>query len=139
LSAVVISSRPHASTVLRKNALCQVDILGFTNDDQLLFFQTALKDHPCKLQHLLSYLEDHPAIRSLCYIPFIMIVLLWLFIQGIILPSSSTELYNYFICHTIRHHLAKHEVPCNNVTDLNSLPQPYKKIIQQLVSSGFRN
>ena len=105
---------------------------GLLKMTSCFFFQTALKDHPGKLQHLLSYLDNHPSISSLCYIPFIMTVLIWLFKQGITLPNSSTELYNYFICHTIHQHFAKYEVPSNNVTDLNSLPQPYKKIIQQL-------
>ena len=137
LSAVIVSSRPHASTALRNNALCQVDILGFSKDDQILFFQTALKDQPGKLQHLLSYLEDHPIISSLCFIPFIMTVLLWLLKQGFTLPNNSTELYNHFICHTIHHHLVKDDhvkddASSNNFTDLNSLPQPYKKIIQEL-------
>ena len=132
LSAVVVSSRPHASTSLRSNALCQVDILGFTKDDQLLFFQNALKDQPVKLKELLHYLDTHPTISSLCYIPFIMTVLMWLFKLGVNLPNSSAELYNSFICHTIRHHLAKYKFGMGNVADLNTLPQPYKEIIQQL-------
>jgi len=132
LSAVVISSRPHASIDLRSNAVCQVDILGFTKDDQLSFFQNSLKGQPGKLQDLLSYLDDHPNISSLCYIPFYMTVLLWLFKLGISLPNSSAKLYNCFICHTIQHHLAKHKISVRNFTDLDSLPQDYKKIIQQL-------
>ena len=132
LSAVVVSSRPHASIGLRSNAVCQVDILGFTKYDQFQFFQNALKDQPVKLNELSHYLDTHPTIYSLCYIPFIMAVLLWLFKQGVNLPNSSTELYNLFICHTIYHHLVKHKVSIGNISDLNTLPQPYKNIIQQL-------
>ena len=132
LSVVVVSSRPHASTGLCSNALCQVDILGFTKDDQLLFFQNALQDHPFKLKELLHYLDTHPTISSLCYIPFIMTVLLWLFKQGVNLPNSSAELYNSFICHTICHHLRKNQVSICSVAGLDYLPQPYKTIIQQL-------
>ena len=131
-SAVVVSSRPHASSSLRSNALCQVDILGFTKDDQVLFFQSALYDQPVKLKELLNYLNAHPIINSLCYIPFIMTVLLWLFKQGVSLPNSSAELYNVFICHTIRHHLVKHKVSIGSFSDLHTLPQPYKKIILEL-------
>jgi len=132
LSAVVVSSRPHASIGLRSNAVCQVDILGFTKYDQFQFFQNALKDQPVKLNELSHYLDTHPTIYSLCYIPFIMAVLLWLFKQGVNLPNSSTELYNNFICHAICHHLRKHQVNISSVADLNYLPQPYKSIIQQL-------
>ena len=62
-----------------------------------------------------------------------MTMLLWLYKQGVVLPNSSTELYSYFICHTIRHHLAKHGVFIDDdILDLNSFEQPYEKIIQQL-------
>ena len=132
LSAVVVSSRPHVSTKLRSNALCQVDILGFTKDDQLLFFQTELKGQPDKLKDLLRYIDNYPNISSLCYSPFNMTILVWLFKLGIPLPNTSTELYNCFICQTIRHHLAKHKVSIDNITDLDSLPHPYRKIMQQL-------
>jgi len=132
LSSVIITSRPHASSNLRSIALCQVDILGFTKENQQLFFQNSLDNQPDKLDDLLKYLDNHPSISSLCYIPFNMNILVWLFKQGIPLPNSSTELYNYFICHTIRHHLAKDRIPLESFTDLESLPQPYKRIIQQL-------
>ena len=38
------------------------------------------------------------------------------------------------ICHIIRRHLAKHnpDISLDSITDLDSLPQPYKRIIQQL-------
>jgi len=61
-----------------------------------------------------------------------MTVLLWLSKQGIPLPNSSTELYNCFICHTIKHHLATYNIFLDKVIDLDSLPQDYKKIVQQL-------
>jgi len=32
-SAIVVSSRPHASTRLRSNVACQVEILGFSEED----------------------------------------------------------------------------------------------------------
>ena len=133
-SAVVVSSRPHVSASLHSNALCQVDILGFTKDDQLLFCQNSLKDQPAKLKELQSYFDSHPTISSLCCIPFNITVLLWLFKQEIPLPDSSTELYKYLICHTIQRHLTKHKVRVSphSISELNCLPQPYKEIIQQL-------
>ena len=62
-----------------------------------------------------------------------MVVLVFLYKQGILFPKSSTGLYNHFICLTIRRHLAKHGHPLDNkIIDLTNLPDPYKKIIQQL-------
>ena len=132
LSAVVVTSRPHASAHLRSYATSHAEILGFSKEDQHRYFGRSLESEPDKLHELIKYLNDHPTIKSLCFVPFNMTVLLWLFKQGVPLSSSSTELYNCFICHTVHHHLIKAKVTLDNITDLNDLPQPYQEIIQQL-------
>ena len=59
--------------------------------------------------------------------------MLFLYKQGISLPSNSTELYNHFICLTVCRHRARHGHRLDNtITDLTNLPDPYNKIIQQL-------
>ena len=131
-SCLVVTSRPHASAHLHKNFECRVDILGFSKDDRLNYIRSSLKEVG-NITTLVKYLESHPSINGLCFVPFNMTVLLWLYKQGITLPNSCTELYNYFICHTIRHHLAKsHIVFHDEISSLESLQQPYKMVIQQL-------
>ena len=58
---------------------------------------------------------------------------MFLYEQGISLPKSSVDLYQYFICLTICRHLAKssHNLD-NTTTDLTKLPEPCKTIIDQL-------
>ena len=131
--ALVVSSRPHATVYLRERATVRVDILGFTETERSQFIQQALKEQPHNVKELTQYLEDHFTISSLCIVPFNMVVLLFLYKQGISLPVNSTELYNHFICQTICRHLAKHgDIPNNTITNLTNLPNPYSKIIQQL-------
>ena len=131
--ALVVSSRPHATVHLRENATVRVDILGFTEIERNKFIQQALKEQPQSIKELTQYLEDHFTISSLCVVPFNMVVLLFLYKQGISLPNSSTELYNHFICLTICRHLAKYGHHLDNtITDLTNLPDPCSKIIQQL-------
>ena len=131
--AIVVSSRPHATVHLRERATVRVDILGFTEIERNRFIQQALKEQPQSIKELTQYLEDHFTISSLCVVPFNIVVLLFLYKQGISLPSNSTELNNHFICLTICRHLAKYGHPLDNtITDLTKLPDPYNKIIQQL-------
>ena len=131
--ALVVSSRPHAIAHLRVQATVRVDILGFTEIERNQFIQQALKEQPQSIKELTQYLDDHFTISSLCVIPFNMVILLFLYKQGISLPNNSTRLYNHFICLTICRHLAKcgHHLD-NTITDLTNLPDPYNKIIQQL-------
>ena len=135
---LVLTSRPHMSARHQWFGR-RVEILGFTKEDRQNYINSALKDKAEDIAPLIDYLDSHVTISSLCFIPFNMTMLLWLYKQGVVLPSSSTELYNYFICHTIRHHLAKIDVIINNnILSLNDLEDPYKNVIQQLSRLSYK-
>ena len=139
--SIVVSSRPHASTHLRDNISCQVDILGFSEQDQQHFIEHSLKHQPHKISELKQYLKHHSTISNLCFIPFNMTILLFLYKdkEETPLPTNSTGLYNLFICLTICRHLAKSGITLDEeITHLNSLPQPYSKIINQLSKFAFK-
>ena len=130
---LVVSSRPHASVGLRKQADIRVDILGFTEAEREHYIKESLKGQPQKIDELTQYLRGHSTISNLCFVPFNIVVLVYLYKQGLSLPQTSTELYNHFICLTIRQHLAKHHLHSNiNNCKLIDLPEPYNRIIQQL-------
>ena len=140
--SIVMSSRPHASTHLRDNISCQVEILGFSETDQEHFIEHSLKDQPHKISELKQYLKHHSVISNLCFIRFNMTILLFLYKdkEERPLPTSSTGLYNLFICLTICRHLC---VKCKvtldeEVKDLNKFPQPYSNIINQLSTFAFK-
>ena len=131
--AIVVSSRPHATVHLREQATVRVDIWGFTELEQNQFIQQALQKQPQDIPKLTQYLEHHFIISTLCVVPFNMVVLLFLYEQGITLPNNSTELYNHFICQTIYRYLVKNNHPSvKEFANLTSLQDPYNKIIQQL-------
>ena len=133
LCELVVSSRPHASEHLREQATIRVDILGFTETEREHYIKQALPDQPHKIEELTQYLHQQPSVDSICFIPFNMVILLYLFKLGISLPKNSTELYHHFICSTISRHLSKLGNPLtHNITNLTALPEPYNRIIQQL-------
>ena len=130
---LIVSSRPHASVSLRQKATVRVDILGFTEAEREHYIKESMKDQPQKIVELTQYLQSHSTISSLCFIPFNLVVLAYLYKQEFALPKNSAELYNYFICLTACRDLAKHGHRLQgNITKLTDLPQPYNKIIQQL-------
>ena len=101
--SIVVSSRPHASTCLRDNIGRQVEILGFSEQDQQHFIEHSLKHQPHKISELKQYLRHHSTIGNLCFFPFNMTILLFLYKdkEERPLPTNSTGLYNLFICLTI--------------------------------------
>ena len=130
---LIVSSRPHASVSLRQHATVKVDILGFTEAEREHYIKESMKGQPQKIDELTQYLQAHSTISSLCFVPFNLVVLAYLYKQGFSLPENSAELYNYFICLTVCRHLAKHGHHLQgNITKLTDLPEPYNKIIQQL-------
>ena len=133
LCGLVVSSRPHASGHFHKQATIRVDILGFTETEREHYIKQALLDQPHKIEEVTQYLHRHSSIDSICFIPFNMVILLYLYKLGISLPKNSTELYFDFICSTISRHLTKLGNPLvHDMTDLTDLPEPYNRIIQQL-------
>ncbi len=140
--SIVVSSRPHASTHLRDNINCQVEILGFSEKDQQHFIEHSLKDQPHKISELKQFLKRHSTISNLCFIPFNMTILLFLYKdkEERPLPTNSTGLYNLFICLTICRHL---RVKCKvtlaeEVEHLNKFPKSYSDIINQLSRFAFK-
>ena len=136
---LILSSRPHAAIDLREQATVRVDILGFAKAEREQYIKESMKDQPQKIVELTQYLQGHSTISSLCFVPFNIFVLVYLYKQGIPLPKNSAELYNYFICLTVCCHLAKHgHYLQGSITELTTspkltdLPEPYNKIIQQL-------
>ena len=138
MCAVVVSSRPHASIRLNDDVTSRVEILGFSEQDQQSFIQQSLEKTPQKIPELEKYLKEHSVITSLCFIPFNMTVLLFLFKQELALPSNSTDLYSLFICLTICRHLTKSGISLQEeITTLDSLPPPYSSTISQFSKLAF--
>ena len=128
---LVVSSRPHASQHLHKQATIRVDILGFTETEREHYIKQALPDQPHRVKELTQYLHQQPSVDSICFNPFNMVILLYLYKLGI-LPNNCTELYRHFILSTICRHLSKFGNLTNEITDLTNLPEPYNRIIKQL-------
>ena len=131
--SLVVTSRSHASVVLRREATVKIDIWGFTEAEREHYIKESMKGKPQKINELTQYLQSHSTISSLCFVPFNLVVLVYLYKQGIPLPKSSADLYRYFICLTICRHLTKlgHHLQ-SNISELTDLPEPYNEIIQQL-------
>ena len=133
LCGLIVSSRPHASVILREQATVKVDILGFSEEERRQYIENSLKDQPQSVNRLTHYLQDHLTISNLCLVPFNIAILLFLCKMNIPLPSDSSKLCHHFICLTICRHLAKSGRSFkSNIEELNDLPKQYSKTVRQL-------
>ena len=133
LCGLVVSSRPHASEHLRQRATMTVNILGFTEIEREHYITQALPDQPHKIRELTQYLHKRPSLDSIFFIPFNMVILLYLYKLGIPLPRNSTDLYHYIVVSIICRQIYKfNNIITADLTNLNNLPDPYNRIIKQL-------
>ena len=109
---VVITSRPNASAYLHNKVELRVEILGFTNEDRKAYIDDALKHDNNKIEKVMKYLNNNPAINAYCYIPLNMTILLSFFQNDdytdvIELPNTQTGINEKFICTTISRYIRK--------------------------------
>ena len=72
--SLIVSSHPHASVILRRQATIWVDILGFSEAERQHYIEHAMEDQTQKINELAQYLQGHSAINSLCFVLFNMVL-----------------------------------------------------------------
>ena len=112
LCNVVITSRPNVSAHLHDKVDLRVEILGFTNEDRKAYIVDALKHNDTKIEKVMKYLNNNPAINAYCYIPLNMTILLSFFQNDddtdiTELPNTQTGINEKFICTTISRYIQR--------------------------------
>ena len=134
---ILVTSRLTTSNRLRRLADVRVEVLGFTDESKAQYIKQELKDHPDEIYELQSYLNTHASIKSICYMPMMMTILVYMFKEKGYLPNNSTELYEKFIALTICHHLQKHKMSGDVFVSLQTLPLEYKSLLTDLSKFAF--
>lgn len=133
--SLIVSSRSCASTMQHCQVTTRVEILGFASDEIKCYINTLMKGQSRKIKDLTQSLSNQSSLKSFIYIPFNMVILVYLYKHGISVPKNFAELYNSFVCHSICRYLNKYGI--HNITKLTDLSEPYSKIVQQLSKFSF--
>ena len=134
---IVVTSRFTSSERLHRIADVRVEILGFTDESKIQYIKQELKDHPDKMKLLVSYLNDHPSIKSICYMPMMMTILVYVFKEKGHLPNNSTELYSKFVALAISHYLQKQNQSEHLFISLQTLPKEHESFLNDLSKFAF--
>ena len=135
-SIVVITSRPHASILLRPLVDQRIEVLGFAKEEREKYIAESFKEFSDKRTELKKYLKLQPIINSIMHVPLHLAVLLYLYKEDS-LPDTLTELNEQFIIHTIYRHLEKHHLLSHlpydkNIKIVKDLPKPIIELVNQL-------
>ena len=134
---IIVTSRLTAFNRLHRLADIRVGVLGFTDESKTQYIKQELVDHPNKINKLRSYLNAHTTIKSICYMPMIMTILVYTFKEKGYLPNNSTELYDKFIALTMCHHLQKHKISGKAFVTLRNFPTEYQSALTDLSKFAF--
>ena len=97
-STILITSRPHACDSINDDR--RVEVIGFGTDEIKEFVEKSFpNDEDSVSKLLLQQLNDFPHLKSLCYIPLNLVMIINIFrcSQNKQLPSTLTELYKLFL------------------------------------------
>ena len=106
LANVIITSRPTASRYVPiQSRDLHVEIVGFMPEQ----IEEYVTDHywsqsrPGEARDLLSYLDSHPNVKDMCYLPLNLATILYInqYRGKNPLPETETEIYTRFIAHSI--------------------------------------
>ena len=133
---IVVTSRPAVSIAFQNKVDIEVEILGFTDENINSFIQNELKED--KQKKLNYYFKQNKNLYHLCYIPFILSVLICITKEHDELPSNRVEVYTKFVIYTISRFLKRFEHSDHAISNINQLPVEYKSYLFELSKYAFK-
>ena len=107
-STVIVASRPAASESFRRDAAQNIEVLGFLKPQIAEFVSDYYEKDERKAQALKTYLDDHPNVMHMCYLPIHAAIVTFLFdVLKSNLPETETRMYYEFTRQTLIRTLKK--------------------------------
>jgi hypothetical protein len=110
---VIVASRPAASQIYRRDATKCIEVLGFLNEQIYEYINSYFdgnKNKDLLVAGLQTYLEHHPNVMHMCYLPLHMAMVTFLYEVGrTSLPQTETEIYRRFTLSTLQRSIRKRD------------------------------
>ena len=138
-SVVIASSRPAAAHDIRQYATQRVEVLGFLRPEIQQYIQEHYDGKGDEVKSLSSYLEHHPNIRHMCYLPLHLAMIVYLNdnLPTKSLPHTETDVYSKFMFHTLLHDLQKSDNTYSKLSNINQLPVESLKIFRNICRLAY--
>ena len=147
--AVIITSRSYASSSLLEmdTHSKHVQVIGFSEKEvNTVIINTLQKDDEESkdsqlAEQLIDQLNIRTDVQSLCYIPLVCSMVIFVYSKEKKLPKTLTRLYETFILYTIKRHIKKRhsEIDHKRIQSLNNLPSlvepPFKEMCRLAYTS----
>ncbi len=109
-AVVIAASRPVATHVFRRFATKRVEVLGFLKPQIGEYLAEYYQREEEKVAKLQQYLEVHPKVHHMCYLPLHLAMVVYLndvLNEDGSMPTNETEMYKLFTTHTLLRNVNK--------------------------------
>ena len=125
-SVVIVASRPAAAADFRSIATRQIEVLGFLKPQIQDYIDSYQFSADFKCQGLHKYLDAHPNVLHMCYLPIHISMVCFLYdVLAKDLPETETEIYSVFtkfaVLRMLYRYNSKSEVSLGTLNDLSPL------------------
>ena len=138
LSMVIVASRPVATAKLRRIVSRQVEVVGFIREQ----ISSYIKEYPFfdkvnTPKELELYLNLHPNVLHMCYLPVHVAMVSFLFEKmGKDIPQTETGIYKYFTLYTLLRKLRRGNEDIQ-LRSLDDLPEKYMEYFIKIYKLAF--
>ncbi len=141
-SMIIVSSRPGATRRLNQHVITQqIEVSGFTQHQILQYIDNFpfdfSSDSPHGPAHLKEYLELHPNVFHMCYLPIHAAIICFVYqTERGQLPNTQTNIYKEFARSMILRYLKRNKMEIE-IHSLNELPEDLQEKFNKLCSLAF--
>ena len=139
-TAVIVTSRPISSGDLCPVVSSRIEVLGFTAEEQRLFFTECLNNDAKAVVTLMERLSNNPAMEGSCYLPLNASIVAHLYLIDGSLPSTIYGIFSSLVQHCLSRYLHERQgVPLNlaSFKSFDELPDKLNSSFKQLCYLSF--
>ena len=138
-SAVIVTSRPIASSDLYRTISSRVEILGFTPSEVKEYFTEALGGESQAVQKLQDQLKESPMVEASCSLPLNAAIVSHLFlVQEYSLPTTLHGVFMMLVLCCLKRHVVKKEQEREkHITSLDNLPSDIDLMFKDVCALAY--
>ena len=139
-TTVIVTSRPISSGDLCPVVSSRIEVLGFTGEEQRLFFTECLNNDKEAVDNLMERLSSNPAMEGSCYLPLNASIVAHLFLTNGSLPSTIYGIFSSLVQHFLSRYLYERKgisLELATFESLDGLPPELQALFQQLCQLAF--
>ncbi len=139
-TAVIVTSRPISSGDLCPVVSSRIEVLGFTAEEQRLFFTESLNNDTKAVETLMARLSSNPAMEGSGYLPLNASIVAHLYLANGSLPSTIYGIFFSLVQHHLSRYLHERQEVSQKLASFESfdeLPDKMHSSIKQLCKLAF--